>query len=207
MRHHIIDKRSQSRPRPGSCEKVVSWNAGTTLFLFFLTWMALVPCLPLSPALAQDSAQRQGQSGLSVPRFASLRASRVNLRRGPGTQYPTAWVYRRAGLPVEIIKEFETWRQVRDSDGSTGWILRTLLSQRRTALVLPWEVKKDKPRPLVALHKRADSRSDIVVQVESGVIANISTCDGRWCNVIIQDFEGYILQNQLWGAYADEVIQ
>ena len=63
-------------------------------------------------------------SGLAVPRFVSLKSDRVNLRHGPGTEYPTAWVFRRAGLPVEVIKEFESWRQVRDSEGTTGWAQR-----------------------------------------------------------------------------------
>ncbi|MET0407983.1 MAG: SH3 domain-containing protein, partial [Hyphomicrobium sp.] len=64
---------------------------------------------------ADDSPPLVG-SGLPVPRFVSLKSDRVNLRNGPGTDYPTGWVYRRAGLPVEVIKEFETWRQVRDSE-------------------------------------------------------------------------------------------
>ena len=58
-----------------------------------------------------------------MPRFVSLKSDRVNLRQGPGTEYPTAWVFRRAGLPVEVIKEFEGWRQVRDAEGTTGWVL------------------------------------------------------------------------------------
>src|SRR5262245_58248264 len=82
-----------------------------------------------------------GASGMPVPRFVSLKSDRVNLRQGPGTEYPTAWVFQRAGLPVEVIKEFESWRQVRDAEGTTGWVLGSMLSGRRTALILPWEVK------------------------------------------------------------------
>ena len=95
-------------------------------------------------AMAAAAAAQQatpGASGLPVPRFVSLKSDRVNMRKGPGTDYPTAWVYRRAGLPLEVIKEFEGWRQVRDADGASGWVLQTFLSGRRTALVLPWEVK------------------------------------------------------------------
>src|SRR6516165_2302039 len=82
-----------------------------------------------------------GASGLPVPRFVSLKSDRVNLRQGPGTEYPTAWVFRRAGLPVEVIHEFEGWREVRDAEGTTGWVLGAMLSGRRTAVVLPWELK------------------------------------------------------------------
>ncbi len=74
---------------------------------------------------------------LPLPRFASLKTDRVNLREGPSKDHPTKWVYQRAGLPVEITAEFEIWRRVRDSEGVEGWVLHSLLSGRRTALVTP----------------------------------------------------------------------
>lgn len=146
-------------------------------------------------------------SGLPVPRFVSLKADRVNLRAGPGTDYPTSWVYRRAGLPVEVLSEFEGWRQVRDSDSVTGWVLQSLLSGRRTALVTPWDVKPDKPVPQVPIRISDSERSREVAIVEAGVIANIHSCDGSWCSVAIDRFRGYIPQKQLWGVYPNETVK
>jgi SH3-like domain-containing protein len=148
-----------------------------------------------------------GGSGLPVPRFVSLKSDRVNMRKGPGTDYPTAWVYRRAGLPLEVIKEFEGWRQVRDADGAAGWVLQSFLSGRRTALVLPWDVKAGAAPPKVALRNDDSKRARAVAMVEAGVIANISSCDGRWCRVSIDRFRGYIEQKKLWGVYEGEVIK
>ena len=51
-----------------------------------------------------DSSGTPMRSGLPLPRFVSLKSDRVNLRKGPSTDYPTQWVYRRAGLPLEIIE-------------------------------------------------------------------------------------------------------
>ena len=76
-------------------------------------------------------------TGLPLPRYASLKTDRVNLREGPSKDHPTKWVFERAGLPVEITEEFATWRKVRDSEGAEGWVLHTLLSGRRTGLVGP----------------------------------------------------------------------
>lgn len=146
-----------------------------------------------------------GKSDTQLPRFVSLRASRVNLRRGPGTEYPIAWVYRRAGLPVEIIEEYEAWRRVRDAEGTTGWILRTLLSRRRTAIVRPWDVKPDQAAPTFNLKRRASTRSQPVVQLEAGVITDIQNCDGSWCFVSVSEFTGYLPQKDLWGVYSGEV--
>ncbi len=63
-----------------------------------------------------------------MPRYASLKTDRVNLREGPSKDHRTLWVFQRAGLPVEIIGEFETWRRIRDSEGTEGWVLHSLLS-------------------------------------------------------------------------------
>jgi SH3-like domain-containing protein len=155
---------------------------------------------------AQAAPPVNAGSGLQVPRFVSLKSDRVNLRQGPGTEYPTAWVFRRAGLPVEVIKEFESWRQVRDAEGTTGWVLGTMLSGRRTAVVLPWEVKAGKGA--VAMLRDDDSESArAVAQVEAGVLASIINCDGNWCRVSVGGFRGYIEQSKLWGAYKGEVIK
>jgi SH3-like domain-containing protein len=172
---------------------------------------ALMLLLAISGAvglLAQGAPSPTGGTGLAVPRFVSLKSDRVNLRQGPGTEYPTAWVFRRAGLPVEVIKEFESWRQVRDAEGTTGWVLGTMLSGRRTAVILPWEVKPGQGQSVTAVLRDDDSQSaSAVAQVEAGVLASIITCDGKWCRVSVSGFRGYIEQAKLWGAYKDEVIK
>jgi SH3-like domain-containing protein len=172
---------------------------------------ALALLLAISGAgslFAQGAPSPTAGTGLAVPRFVSLKSDRVNLRQGPGTEYPTAWVFRRAGLPVEVIKEFESWRQVRDAEGTTGWVLGTMLSGRRTAVILPWEVKPGQTQPVTAVLRDDDSQSaSAVAQVEAGVLASIITCDGKWCRVSVSGFRGYIEQTKLWGAYKDEVIK
>ena len=164
------------------------------------------PTLLIGQVDAQP-AQKGSSSGLAIPRFVSLKADRVNLRSGPGTDYPTSWVFNRAGLPVEVLNEYEAWRQVRDAEGSTGWVLHTMLSGRRTALVLPWELKEGQPPPQIPLREDDNQQARPVAFVEAGVIANISRCDGRWCLVVIGNYRGYIEQNKLWGVYAGEVIK
>jgi SH3-like domain-containing protein len=139
---------------------------------------------------------------LPLPRFASLKTDRVNLREGPSKDHATKWVYERAGLPVEITAEFEIWRKVRDSEGVEGWVLHSLLSGRRTALVTP--NKKGENSKLLA---RASASAELAATLQSGVIVNIRNCDGAWCLVDGDGFKGYIEQEKLWGVYPDERIQ
>ena len=139
---------------------------------------------------------------LPMPRFASLKTDRVNLREGPSKEHATKWVYERAGLPVEITAEFEIWRKVRDSEGIEGWVLHSLLSGRRTALVTP-----NKKGENSKLYARASPSADLAATLQSGVIVNIRNCDGAWCLVDGDGFKGYIEQEKLWGVYPDEKVQ
>ena len=156
-------------------------------------------------ALAATFAQAD-QSGsvtkLPLPRFASLKTDRVNLREGPSKDHATKWVYQRAGLPVEITAEFEIWRRIRDAEGADGWVLHSLLSGRRTALVTPTK-KGDSSK----IYARPSTDADLAATLQSGVIVNLRKCDGGWCQVDGDGFKGYIEQHKLWGVYPDEKIE
>jgi SH3-like domain-containing protein len=160
-------------------------------------------------AIAQTSAEiasAPSASGLPIPRFVSLKSDRVNLRQGPGTDYPTAWIFRRAGLPVEVIKEFEGWRQIRDSEGTTGWVLGSMLSGRRTAILRPWDIKSGQTASTAV---RDDDREGArpIAFAEPGVLASIISCDGTWCRLSIGEVRGYIEQKTLWGVYQGEIVK
>ena len=108
---------------------------------------------------------------------------------------------------MEVLNEFESWRQIRDLEGTTGWVLQSLLSGRRTALVSPWEIKAGNPPPQVTVRSDDSDSARAVAIVEAGVIANISKCDGRWCQLSIENFRGYLQQKQLWGIYPNEIVK
>jgi SH3-like domain-containing protein len=162
-----------------------------------------------SLASAQTPPGGRLGTGLPVPRYVSLKTDRVNLREGPSKDHRTAWVFQRAGLPVEIVAEYETWRRIRDSEGTDGWVLHSLLSGRRTALVMPWAKP---PQPPIQLLNRSDDKGGVVANLQPGVIANIKTCDKGWCRVTIvmdraRDVDGYVRQDKLWGVYPDEKVE
>lgn len=154
---------------------------------------------------AQNSASsaQLGPSGLPIPRFVSLKPSRVNIRVGPGRQYAVSWLYTKAGLPVEIIQEYDNWRRIRDADGTEGWVYQSLLAGKRTAIIAPWE--RDKPDVLIDLHDSPSDTSAVVARAEPGVISAIRECDGQWCELDAQGERGWIRQTRIWGAYPGEV--
>jgi SH3-like domain-containing protein len=149
-----------------------------------------------------DQAPAQlGPSGFPIPRFLTLKANKVNVRKGPSSSHAVAWVFQRKGMPVEVTAEFENWRKIRDSQGEEGWILQQMLSGRRFAMAPDWDKVKS-----VELHDRESARSGTVAKLSPGAIAQIESCSGEWCYVTTDDYEGYALQTELWGVYPGEVV-
>jgi SH3-like domain-containing protein len=153
-----------------------------------------------TPALAKPGIGTA--TGLPLPRFASLKSDRVNLREGPSKDHRTIWIYQKAGLPVEITAEFETWRRIRDSEGTEGWVLHSLLSGRRTGLVAPWMKEGSVP-----LQSKPNEQAPIVAQLSPNVMGSLKRCDGVWCRMTGEGFDGYIKQDRLWGAYPEEPVE
>ena len=151
-----------------------------------LTIALVPPPLVLSREARAQQAQIGPVSKLPLPRFVSLKSDRVNLHEGPSKEHRTLWVYERAGLPVEITAEFEIWRKIRDSEGVEGWVLHSLLSGRRTALVAPW-----KKEPLLLT---ASDHTTPLAKLAPGVVAALRRCDGEWCRIAGTGFDGYMKQ-------------
>ena len=152
-------------------------------------------------ASLSDAPQQLGPSGLPLPRFVSLKAGKVNVRKGPSSDHGVAWVFQRKGAPVEITAEFENWRKIRDRDGAEGWILQSMLSGKRNAIVADWASNKS-----TALHAAATENSAAIVKLSSGVMGVIEHCDGIWCLLATADYEGYAIQSELWGVYPGETV-
>ncbi len=147
-------------------------------------------------------AETKGPSGLPLPRYVSLKAQRVNMRVGPGRDYKVEWMYTKAGLPLEILQEYDNWRKVRDFEGEEGWILQSLLSGKRTAIVAPW--KRNEKDGMVQLKNAPDTKAAVVAQMEPGVVTKVSECQNGWCEIKAGKVSGYALQDQLWGVYPNE---
>ena len=46
-----------------------------------------------------------------------------------------------------------------------------------------------------------------MAELQSGVLGNVLTCDGEWCNISVDDYSGYVQQDKLWGVYRGEQIK
>lgn len=154
--------------------------------------------LILSLALALPlTAHAANTSGLPVPRFVSLKSDETNVRTGPGTRYPIAWVYRRAGMPVEVVEEYDLWRKIKDVEGTTGWVHKTMLDGKRNVIIRGKEARVIKNDP------EKDAKN--ILKAEPMVSARLVECQIDWCRVQVSGRKGWIEKKYIWGVYEDEV--
>ncbi len=138
-----------------------------------------------------------GPSGLPLPRFVTLRAAEVNLRSGPGVRYPIEWVFTRKGLPVEVVDEFETWRRIRDWQGSEGWVHQSMLSGQRGAMV----VGADR-----LLRRTPEPGAPAIAEIQVQVVGRLHDCRDGWCLIEARGYEGWLRQGEIYGAYPGETL-
>jgi SH3-like domain-containing protein len=137
---------------------------------------------------------------LPVPRFVSLRTDEVNFRAGPGFQYPVIWVYRRDGLPVEIIGEFDVWRHVVAPDGGSGWVHEATIRAHRTFYVTAAQA---------TLRRAPDEGAGVVAYLDQGVTGTLDSCIGAstFCKVSAGSEAGYLSRDDLWGVFSGEEVK
>ena len=162
-------------------------------FHLFLCVLLLIAAAPALEAAIKGT-------GLPLPRYVSLRAGEVNLRTGPGVQYPVDWVYLRRNLPMEIIAEYGTWRKVRDWQGTQGWIHQSMVSGLRT-LIITGNKR--------TVRRKADFQSPPVAILEAGVIGKLLSCPdlNGWCRVDVAGNKGWLRRVDFWGVLKNEVTE
>ena len=148
-------------------------------------------------AAAVESATA-ADSGLPVPRFVTLRSDKVNVRAGPGVQYPVEWVFQRKGMPVEVVAEHDNYRKVRDIEGTTGWVHQNLLSSRRGIIV---------NGATRALRRLPEDGATTVARIEPDVIGQLLECRGQWCRAEAGGYRGWLKRSEFWGVYPDEKVE
>ena len=122
--------------------------------------------------------------------FLTLRNEKVNLRQGPSFKYPVKLYYKKKFLPVLIQDKFENFRKIRDHENNSGWIHISQLSKKKAAITIDDDqLVFDKPslysKPFVILKK--------------GRLCRIKKCKNAWCKVQVEDFNGWVKKDSLWG--------
>lgn len=155
-----------------------------------LGWLFAATALIAGAAHAEDR---------KTPYWASIATNFALMRTGPARTYPPTWLYRRHDLPIRVLQVYGDWRRVREQDGTEGWMLSTLLSAKRTAVVTG-----DAPAPM---HADPDTGSALSWRAEPGVVGKISKCDDGWCLFDVAGKRGYVRIERIWGVDVGETVE
>jgi len=156
-----------------------------------------VRALGLAAALLLPAAHAWAEAP-ALPRYASLRHDAVHVRAGPGQDYPIRWTYQRQGLPVQVVREYENWRLVRDFEGAEGWVHAGGLTRRRTAVVMG---------AVRVLRAEPADGARAVARIEPGVVAKLDKCERAWCRLSVQGHAGWVKQQEIWGVKPGEKVE
>ena len=125
--------------------------------------------------------------------FVSLKSPEINMRVGPGKEYPISWVFMKANLPMILVAEFDQWRKVRFYDGTEGWVHKNMISRKNTAVVI-----KD-----CAIMYKYSSRSQPIAKIEKNVIVKVIKREDDYVKIDINNMRGWTSKEDIWGADDD----
>ena len=159
------------------------------LIKFFLIFLIIIP--------TYTKAESKGQnSGFKLPRFVSTKSDESNLRIGANINYPIILTYTLENFPLEIIGEYEKWRNVLDIDGNQGWMHKSLLQGNRYGII---KTSHDQPAQIYDKPK-----GNIIGRIGNRNIIKINKCFSSWCYISINKYHGWINKINIWGIYANE---
>jgi len=130
------------------------------------------------------------QSICAEDKFLSLKKNKTNVRYGPGLDYPIKYIYRKVNLPVRQIDKKENWRRVIFLDNNSGWIHWSQLKPANSTITIEEKI----------LFKKPSDFSEPLVRLEKGRLLVIKKCEDEWCNVITDNYKGWIKIKNVWGS-------
>ena len=121
--------------------------------------------------------------------YMSLKNKKVNVRYGPGLDYPIKFMFNKKNYPVEIIDQKENFRKILDFKKNSGWIHRSQLKKSSSFITLD----------TVILFSDSTKFSRPIAKIESGRLLNKKKCNLNWCRVETGEYKGWVLKESLWG--------
>ena len=121
--------------------------------------------------------------------YLMLKNSKVNVRMGPGLDYPVKFIYKKKYLPVKVIDKKENFRKIIDHKKNSGWIHISQLKKVNSVIVLSNRI----------LFKKPSFNSRPIANIDSGRLLILKKCKKKWCEVISQNYTGWINMNDVWG--------
>ena len=121
--------------------------------------------------------------------YMSLKYNKVNVRYGPGKDYPIKFIFNKKNYLVQIIDQKENFRKIIDFKKNSGWIHRSQLKKGSSLIVLNFSI----------LFSDNTKFSRPLAKLEPGRLLNKEKCNLNWCKVETEEYKGWVLKESLWG--------
>ena len=121
--------------------------------------------------------------------FLSLKYKKVNVRYGPGLDYPIKFVYSKKNFPVEVIDEKENFRKILDYKNNGGWVHRSQLKKNGSLIALEEKI----------LFNSSTKYSSPLAVIKRGRLLIIKKRKKNWLKVATGDYTGWVINAKLWG--------
>ena len=122
-------------------------------------------------------------------KFLSLKNEKVNVRYGPGFDFPIKFIYFKKYLPVKIIDTKENFRRIIDHKKNSGWIHVTQLRKANSIIVLEDKI----------VFKKNSKFSEPIIKVKKGRLVLVEKCLESWCNIKTDKYDGWLENDNVWG--------
>ena len=123
--------------------------------------------------------------------FLMLKNKEVNVRYGPGFDYPINYIYKKKYLPIKVIDKKENFRRIIDFKNNSGWIHTSQLKKSKSFVLLEDQILFSSPTKY----------SKPILKIAKGRLLLVNKCKKKWCRVKTQDYLGWIRTNNIWGKY------
>jgi SH3-like domain-containing protein len=122
-------------------------------------------------------------------KMVAVRNENVNMRSGPSLKSRVLWKLG-TGFPLKVLRQSGKWYKVRDFEGATGWIHRSVVNHSGHMIV-----KKRK----INIRSRPTTRSRVVAKANYGVVFKTLRKSKGWVKVRHGNVVGWIKKTLLWG--------
>ena len=121
--------------------------------------------------------------------FVMLKNSKVNVRYGPGFEYPIKYIYKKKYLPIKVIDKKENFRRIIDQKNNSGWIHTSQLTKSKSFILLENKI----------LFSKATKYSKPIAKISSGRLLLKKKCKLKWCKVKTDKYIGWVEIDNIWG--------
>tara|TARA_Y100001958_G_C21044928_1_gene413230 strand:- start:203 stop:655 length:453 start_codon:yes stop_codon:yes gene_type:complete len=123
-------------------------------------------------------------------KFLSLKKNKVNVRYGPGFDFPIKYIYKKIDLPIKQIDKKENFRRIVDFKKNSGWIHVSQLKKVNSVIAVEDKI----------LFKKSTIFSEPIANIKKGRLLIIKKCEKNWCKVKTEALKGWVDKKNLWGA-------